>query len=75
MSCKGICKRYQAVGLSGGLRYATGQKRCSTCEIYIKWAGIHCPCCDFKLRNKPRRLQSKIKFDESKRKTEITTIH
>ena len=32
MPCKGICIRHKA-----SCRYATGNKRCQICEIFIKW--------------------------------------
>ena len=43
--CKGECTKYKAPA-----RYAKGSKRCNTCDIFIKWAGAYCPCCNFKLR-------------------------
>jgi len=30
-------------------RYATGQKRCQICEIFIQWDGLVCPCCSYRL--------------------------
>jgi len=52
MTCKGIC-----VG-----RYASGQRRCQICEIFIKWEGLWCPCCGYRLRTKPRNLKYKAKL-------------
>ena len=51
MTCKGICIRHKA-----SYRYATGNKRCQVCEIFIKWNGLRCPCCGYKLRNRPRNF-------------------
>ena len=51
MTCKGICIRHKASYL-----YATGNKRCQVCEIFIKWNGLRCPCCGYKLRNRPRNF-------------------
>jgi hypothetical protein len=38
MACKGVCIRHRAQKPIGSFgRYATGQKRCQICEIFIKW--------------------------------------
>jgi hypothetical protein len=63
MACKGICIRHKAdkphdyVG-----RYATGQKRCQVCDLYIKWDGFFCPCCGYRLRVSPRLFKHKEKL-------------
>jgi len=54
MSCKGICIRHRATKLPNKMRYANGQKRCQMCDIFIKWDGIWCPCCGYRLRTKSR---------------------
>ena len=54
MSCKGICIRHRATKLLNKMRYANGQKRCQMCDIFIKWDGIWCPCCGYRLRTKSR---------------------
>ena len=51
MTCKGICIRHRTSN-----HYASGQKRCQVCEIFIKWDGLFCPCCGYKLRTRPRNL-------------------
>jgi len=43
-------------------RYEDGQKRCSSCAIYINWDGQHCPCCGHFLRIKPRNTGGKNKL-------------
>ena len=43
-------------------RYATGQKRCQICEIFIKWDGLWCPCCGCRLRIGPRLFKDKAKL-------------
>lgn len=57
MTCNGICVRYQAKRKSDSpSRYKEGQKRCSVCEIFIKWdESVHCPCCNYKLRTRSFR--------------------
>jgi len=70
MVCKGICERHKAqkpTGNSG--RYATGQKRCQICEIFIDWEGLWCPCCGYRLRGKPRNLRYKSKLREQEVET------
>ena len=59
MPCKGICIRHKASS-----RYATGQKRCQVCELFIKWDGLSCPCCGYKLRTRPRHFKLKAKLRE-----------
>ncbi|HEX6282022.1 MAG TPA: hypothetical protein VFZ67_07315, partial [Nitrososphaera sp.] len=49
-------------------RYASGQKRCQICEIFIKWDGLWCPCCGYRLRTKPRNLKYKAKLRARTRK-------
>ncbi|PWU80605.1 MAG: hypothetical protein DLM72_11330 [Candidatus Nitrosopolaris wilkensis] len=59
MVCKGICVRHKALKPVGIGRYSTGQKRCQICEIFLKWDGLWCPCCGYKLRTRPRNLKFK----------------
>ena len=67
MVCKGICIRHKAQKPVSQGRYATGQKRCQVCEIFIKWGGLWCPCCGYRLRTKPRNLKFKAKLRENKK--------
>ena len=62
MTCYGICTRYKAQKPVGTGRYASGQRRCQICEIFIKWEGLWCPCCGYRLRTKPRNLKYKAKL-------------
>ena len=60
MVCKGICGRYKAQKTIIKMgRYASGQKRCQECSMFINWAGGFCPCCGTHLRTKPRNLKYK----------------
>ncbi|MFQ5970167.1 MAG: hypothetical protein ACE5J2_06725 [Nitrososphaerales archaeon] len=61
MVCKGICVRYRAQKRYSASRYASGHKRYKTCEIFMNWYGLFCPCCGYKLRTKPRNLKYKTK--------------
>ena len=62
MVCKGICVRHKAHKPVDAGRYSTGQKRCQMCEIFLKWDGLWCPCCSYRLRSKPRNLKYKVKW-------------
>ncbi len=62
MTCKGTCIRFKAQKPVGTGRYARGQKRCQICGIYLKWEGVWCPCCGYRLRTKPRNLKYKAKL-------------
>ena len=62
MTCKGICILYKAQKPLHSGRYAMGQKRCQICELFIRWDGLSCPCCGYKLRTKPRNLKYKAKL-------------
>ena len=66
MPCKGVCIRYKASS-----RYATGNKRCQICEIFIKWGGLSCPCCGYKLRTGPRSFKCKAKLRIKKQKEKL----
>ena len=73
MTCKGRCIRHKAQKPAGCGRYVIGQKRCQVCELFIKWDGLWCPCCGYRLRTKPRNLKYKAKLKES-RETEESKI-
>lgn len=62
MPCRNICPRYKATKPAKGGRYQAGQIRCQHCAIFIWWDGLYCPCCQRKLRTKPRKLKAKQKL-------------
>jgi hypothetical protein len=63
MTCKGICIRHRAQKPASYFgRYATGQKRCQVCSIFMKWDGAWCPCCGCRVRTKPRNSKFKQKL-------------
>ena len=66
MTCKGRCIRHKAQKPVGSGRYSMGQKRCQICELFIKWDGLWCPCCGYRLRTKPRNLKYKAKLKARK---------
>ena len=64
--CRGICIRYKAIKPHNGKRYAIGQKRCKSCEIFIKWDGLWCPCCGYRLRMMPQHTKHREEVRSSK---------
>ena len=61
MPCKNVCDRYKAKKprYSSVRRYESGQKYCNTCMIYVHWDGLYCPCCHYRLREKPRNSKKR----------------
>ena len=62
MVCKGTCTKYKVNKPYNMSRYHVGQKRCSTCDIFMFWDGKHCPCCNFVLRTKPKGGRTRQKL-------------
>ena len=64
MHCKGICSNHalKKPSVKNVGRYESGQKRCSFCEVYLKWDGRNCPCCGTALRAKPRNSLGRDKL-------------
>lgn len=54
------CDRYRVRGAA----YASGVKRCTICSVYMDYSGTFCPCCNTKLRTKPRarRYKEKLRY-------------
>jgi rRNA maturation endonuclease Nob1 len=70
MACKGLCSRYKAKWAVREFRYASGQKRCNRCEIYLQWDGLWCPCCGISLRIRPRTSKYRTVFFSKTNKIE-----
>jgi hypothetical protein len=69
MTCKGICIRHRAEKPLGHFgRYATGQKRCQICAIYMRWDGIWCPCCGCRVRTRSRNSKFKQELKTTRKK-------
>ena len=66
ITCNGVCHRYKATKPPNMGRYVTGQKRCNSCDIFLNWDGFWCPCCNYKLRLRPRNSKYKEKFLKAK---------
>jgi hypothetical protein len=65
MTCRRECQKYIAVNNdSTHARYAIGQKRRGTCELFLIWDFDNfCPCCGHRLRLKPKNAQLKRQFN------------
>ena len=61
MTCNGICSDYKATKPCKGGRYEEGQKRCQTCQIFVYYDGLFCPCCNLRLRQSSRYIKLKEK--------------
>ena len=67
MVCQGICNTYKITkGTRENSWYKKGAKRCTTCNIFIKWDGLWCPCCGYMLRNRPKGNQYKQNIEKSR---------
>lgn len=62
VSCSRVCVRYKAIMPKNMGQYATGQKRCNSCNVFLNWDGMRCPCCNDRLRLAPRSSKYKEKF-------------
>jgi len=60
--CTGKCRQYKAIKPRQIGRYASGQKRCNFCEIFVNYNGLKCPCCNKQLRTLPRSRKDKESF-------------
>ena len=65
MACKGTCYRIK-VSVGFGKKYTNGLKRCTECEIYTRWEGNFCPCCNQQLRTTPLSTRRYKKAKEIK---------
>lgn len=62
MNCKGVCQNHKAKKPKNGRRYEAGQKRCNSCNVFMKYDGLFCPCCNLRLRTSSRYTKFKEKF-------------
>ena len=60
--CKGKCEdyKYSRKGRHGMPRLSADFARCRTCDVYLKWDGIYCPCCTVKVSRTARGRNAKI---------------
>lgn len=57
--CVGKCKHTKAEKPKHLGRYASGQKRCNYCEVFVDYDGMFCSCCNRRLRCLPRSRKGK----------------
>lgn len=67
MTCKGKCDYFRAPKPLKIGRYASGQKRCQICHVFVITENSRCPCCNYNLRTKPRGGLAKRRYNESVR--------
>lgn len=78
-TCKGKCVNYKATKPTNrGGRYAVGQVRCQTCDIYLIPQGVkdkrYCKCCNYRVRTKPRNSLYKEKYHNKINELQKSTI-
>ncbi|MBS1268991.1 MAG: hypothetical protein MAG458_01727 [Nitrosopumilus sp.] len=59
MACREICKQFKTRKL--GISKYFNAKRCTKCCVYMKYEGVFCPCCNIRLRSKPRSSKARQK--------------
>ena len=62
MTCKGICIRHKAQKPVGSAVMQVVKSAVKFVKYFIKWDGLWCPCCGYRLRTKPRNLKYKAKL-------------
>ena len=59
VKCRGSCDRYDLVFVKSS-SYKDGKlKYCSKCEVFVKKTYEKCPCCNIRLRNKPKSTKDR----------------
>lgn len=73
MACRREFQKYIATNSdSTHTRYAIGQKRCGTCELFLTWDFDNsCPCCGHRLRLKPKNARLKRQFNNRLKQKEL----
>lgn len=51
INCVKDCISFKAPRVSGN-KYDAGHKKCTICDIWIKFDGVNCPCCSSLLRTR-----------------------
>ena len=74
LTCNGVCEsKYGGKIREGGngstKMYQGGYKRCKTCECWLKWEGMFCPCCGVMLRSQPYSMKAKRRLRELRKCT------
>jgi hypothetical protein len=63
MSCRNICIDYRVKKSYHSSYYEDGLKRCTQCEVFIRWNSTRCPYCGVSLRIKSHdaKVRKKLK--------------
>lgn len=58
--CKAVCELYPFKKRGNASYYHSGASRCNgRCGgVWLKWDGLWCPCCGYRLRKNPRNKKS-----------------
>ena len=76
MICRNIiCKaeQYQPKKKVRGAA-AQGYRRCSVCEIFLKYQGVYCPCCSNRMRVTPNNNKARQRVREKRLISRINNI-
>lgn len=65
-TCNDLCRVLKVMGKSSFMKYGNGLKYCSICRVWFESYRFRCPCCNTKLRSKPRSHACKQKYRELK---------
>jgi uncharacterized paraquat-inducible protein A len=52
-TCEKICLKYK-IKYEHDVYSHKDVKRCPECQIFMKYEGVYCPCCNVRLRGRPR---------------------
>ncbi|MCV0410183.1 hypothetical protein [Nitrosopumilus sp.] len=58
--CVGKCKEFEVLRSGLERRYKPGHKRCQQCNQWMLYEGVFCPCCNYRLRTRPRCKKYKV---------------
>ena len=57
MGCRGLCEKQPK-----RMQYIDGWKSCTQCGRFFKTKRLDCPCCNLKLKNKPKASKRKMVY-------------
>jgi hypothetical protein len=51
-----------------------GYRRCSNCEVFLKYQGVYCPCCSNRMKVTPNNNKARQKVREERLINTINSI-
>ena len=51
-----------------------GYRRCSNCEVFLKYQGVYCPCCSNRMKVTPNNNKARQKVREKRLISRINNI-